>query len=219
MSGELKIGAPPFLCERLVGEIIAGFFKDRPEIAIELVPDYFPALERRIANNQIDLLICPITLLVNSKAELAIEQLFSDRHIIACRPGHPLESQNNIAAGALEAVTWIGHSRHSMLRTDMAKALASIGVTNLHFGFESESAGAIFEMLRQTDFLTVLPEFAIGHALTDRRISSLPIEFRTSPQMVGMMNQIRRSSSPLLNAFKDHTRKFIRATARPQLTA
>jgi DNA-binding transcriptional LysR family regulator len=212
MSGELKIGAPPFLCERLVGDIIADFFKDRPEIAVELVSDYFPSLERRIANNQIDILICPITLLVNSKTELTVEPLFTDRHVIACRSGHPLESRGNITASELEATTWIGHSRHSMLRIDMAKALESIGVANLHFGFESESAGAIFEMLRQTDFLTVLPEYVIGRLQADRRISNLPIELNTSPQAVGMMNQSRRSGSPLLNAFKDHVRDFIAST-------
>ena len=78
VRGELKIGAPPFLCERLVGDAISAFLVDRPETEIRLNSDYFPQLERSILLNQLDVVICPLRLLTVAKNRVEVQPLFRD---------------------------------------------------------------------------------------------------------------------------------------------
>lgn len=209
MGGALKIGAPPFLCERIVGDAIAAFFDNRADIKVTLVPDYFPELERAVLLNQIDMVICPIKLIVAAKVELRVEPIFQDEHVIVSRKDHPLARHGTISKEDLEGATWISPSNRSLLSSDMATALASIGVTNLNFAFQSESAGATFEMLRKTDFLTVLPRYAISQTQADSGLAVLPVKFASGTLMVGMMSLKAREESPLLRAFKDHIRKHV----------
>lgn len=209
MSGELKIGAPPFLCERLVGDAISAFIGQRPNIEVKLISEYFPQLERRALLNQVDIVICPLKLLNASKEELAAEPLFWDEHVVVGRRDHPLFRRDEITASDLEAATWISHSERSMLRADMATALASFGVTNLSIAFQSESAGAIFEMLRNTDFLTVLPRYAIRNTEPEGGLSTLPIKFESSTMSVGMVTSSDRLESPLMAAFASHMRDYV----------
>ncbi|MCL4674531.1 MAG: LysR family transcriptional regulator [Pararhodobacter sp.] len=209
MSGDLKIGAPPFLCERLMGDVVCAFMAQRPNITVHLIPEYFPQLERMALLNQLDVVICPIKLVVATKAELRVEPLFADKHIIVCRQGHPLIGKSSISALDLESMTWIGHSSQSMLKTDMATALASIGVTNLHFGFQSESSSAVLEMLRKSDFLTVLPDYALKRNFTEDGLAQLPVAFEHSPLTVGLVTLMAQSERPILTAFKEHIRQAL----------
>lgn len=209
MRGEMKIGAPPFLCERLVGDAISAFLRERPGIEVELVSDYLPELERGVLLNRIDLVICPVRLLVSDKTALAVEPLFQDEHVVVARFGHPLSRQETISVQDLEAATWIGPSPQSMLRSDMATALESLGISNLHLAFQSESAGAIFEMLRTTDFLTVLPRYAVRNMDTESGLSILPVRFSSAAMSVGMVTLKGRLESPLMAAFTDHMRAYV----------
>lgn len=209
MSGELKIGAPPFLCERLVGDAISGFLQERPHIEVKLVSEYFPQLERKVVLNQLDIVICPLRLLTVSKEDLAVEPLFEDQHVIVGRADHRLIEKGDISVRDLEASTWISHSENSMLQADMASALTSFGVQNLKFAFQSESAGAILEMLRNTDFLTVLPRYAIRQNGNISGLAQLPLNLRSSSMSVGMVTPTNRLESPLLAAFASHLRDYV----------
>lgn len=209
MSGVLKIGAPPFLCERLASDAIAAFFERRQDIEVQLISDYFPGLERGVLLNQIDVMVCPIKLVVASKQELNIEPLFQDEHVIVARKDHPLACKANITVADLENANWIGHAQHSMLRSDMATALASIGVKNLKLGFHSQSAGANFEMMRRSDFLAVLPKYALSRTQTETGLTILPVRLVAAALTVGMMTLKQREPSTLLSIFQDHVRAYV----------
>ncbi|SDE55217.1 LysR family transcriptional regulator [Ruegeria marina] len=209
LSGVLIIGAPPFLCERLVGDAISAFLRERPGIEVKLKSDYFPQLERYVTLNQVDALICPLRLIASPREELVIEPLFRDEHVVVLRKDHPLARKPRIDAKDLQDATWISHAEHSMLRTDMATALTSFGVENLHIAFQSESSGAIMEMLRNTDFLTVLPSYAIVGGQARDGLAELPVRFAASAMSVGMVTPRNRMESPLLAAFANHMRGYV----------
>lgn len=209
LSGALKIGAPPFLCERLVGDAISSFLSDRPGTEVKLISEYLPQLEKRLLLNQLDLAICPLRLLSAGKEDLTSEPLFQDRHVVICRNDHPLMQRDEITAHDLEQETWVSHSGESMLQRDMAVTLANFGVRNLKISFESASAGAIFEMLRNSDFLTVLPRYAVRGFSANDRLGILPVQFGTPRMLVGTVTPSNRAPSPLLNAFGEHMRNYV----------
>jgi len=205
--GVLKIGAPPFLCERLVSEAISSFLAHRAAIRIDLVPDYFPGLHENLLLNQIDIVVGPAKSADPSYTDLRLEPLFEDKNVIVGRAGHPLLA-GEITDRELEAATWVGHSDRSMLRQDMETALRLLGVRRLRLVFQSESAGAVMEFLRGSDALTVLPRYAV-QAGRDRRLAILPVDLPTTDQTLAMMTLADRDETKLTGEFKAHLRKHV----------
>lgn len=210
LNGVLTVGAPPFLCERLVGDAISSFLQERPNIEVNLRSDYFPQLERYVLLNQVDALICPLRLLASPKQELVIESLFQDEHVVVLRKDHPLTKKAKIDAIDLQRATWISHAERSTLRSHMTTALTSFGVENIHIAFQSESAGAIMKMLRSTDFLTILPQYAVVGNRDGDGLTHLSLKFVSSPYHIGIVAPQSRLKSPLLKAFAKHMRDYVR---------
>ena len=207
LFGVLKIGAPPFLCERLVTEAIADFVANRPALRIDLIPDYFPGLHERLFQNQIDIIIGPAKSAEPSLSELLLEPLFEDANVVVSRVGHPLLG-GDISDRDLEKATWVGHSDRSMLRHDMETALRLMGVRKLRFAFQSESAGAVIELLRNSDFLTVLPRYAVRNDGRDG-LAILPVTLPTSAQTIAMMTLAHRDETRFTAEFKANMRRHV----------
>ena len=206
--GVLKIGAPRFLCERLVSEVIASFVRERPEIRFDLIADYYTGLQERLFQNQIDIILGPAKMAAGDGPDLLLEPLFSDRNVIMGRVGHPLLAKKKVTAQDLSDVTWIAHSERSILRSDMETALKLLGVKTLRLAFQSEAAGAVLELLRNTDFLTVLPTYAID-LQKPNGLAIIPIDLPSPENTVSMITLKQREETKLLADFKTHVRRFI----------
>ncbi len=208
--GVLKIGAPPFLCAKLVAEALASFVPERPLIRVDLIPDYYTGLQERMFQNQIDLIIVPGRFVDPNNADLIVEPLYNDLNVIVGRADHPLLHKNRIDISDLENATWIGHPQRSVLRSDMEDSLKLVGVQNVRFAFQSESAGAVVELLRSTDFLTVLPRHAVNIG-AQNGLAVLPFELPNPDQVVSMISVVEREESKLMADFKSHMRAHVAA--------
>jgi DNA-binding transcriptional LysR family regulator len=209
-SGVLKLGVPPFLCRRLVSEAVAKFVSERSVAHIELVPDYFSGLHERLVHNVIDVIIAPSKHVENRTAQLLLEPLFEDRNVVVGRAGHPLFQKSRISGRELSDITWIGHSDSSVLRFDMETALKLLGVNHMHLAFQSGSADAIIEVLRKTDFLTILPRYAIRADGRDG-LQIGPVDLPNALQTVCMITLSGRGESELTKDFKAHMRTYVSA--------
>lgn len=205
--GVLKIGAPPFLCERLVSEAISGFLARRTAIRIDLVPDYFPGLHQRLFQNQIDIIVGPAKSADPGYSDLLFEPLFEDANVIVGRADHPLLTRR-ITDRDLSSAVWVGHSDRSMLRHDMETALRLMGARNLRFAFQSESAGAVMELVRRSDYLTILPRYAVRADGSDG-LAILPVNLPTAEQTIAMICLADREEAKLTGEFKAHLRMYV----------
>lgn len=190
--GTIRVGAPPFFCDHLVSRIIGKFTRTHPQVRVTLHADYFPALITEIMNYRFDIVIGPFELL-ERESGLAIERLLQNCNIIACRPGHPLTRKRAVTAQDLEAATWIGHARASVLSADMRATLADLGVNHLNVVFESDSAGALITLVREGDFLTVLPLLSLAQRIAAGEVVALPTPRAGPERWTGI---ITRSDSP-----------------------
>ena len=215
MIGELKIGAPPFMCARLVREVLADFLRARPNTEVTLTSGYYPKLEQGVLLNKIDIAICPLGLVVAPRLDLHMEPLFRNTLVVVCSAANPLVGQDAITASDLEQAHWIGHSRESMLRQEMDSALAALGAIRLRYGFQSESVGAILDLLRVSDFLCVLPRYALPVSLDGTGLAVLPVKLGPQRRVVGLLTRQDAGNRPVLDAFKDILRNYVRAM--PQL--
>jgi DNA-binding transcriptional LysR family regulator len=207
-SGVLKVGAPRFLCERLMTETIASFIEERPEVRIDLIADYYTGLQEQLFQNKIDIILGPAKMTNVVGNDLAIEPLFDDQNRVVGREGHPLLNKKEITIQDLSDAIWIAHSERSVLRTDMENALKLLGVKQIRLAFQTEAAGAVLETLRITDFLTVLPSYAI-HTSRPSGLKTLPIDLPTPINTVNMITLNDQLETKLLVDFKEHVRQQI----------
>lgn len=206
--GVLKIGAPRFLCERLVSETIASFVRERPDVRIDLISDYYTGLQERLFQNQIDIILGPAKMAHGTGTDLALAPLFDDKNAIVGRIDHPLLAHGKVTAQDLSEITWIAHSERSVLRSDMETALKLMGVKNLRLAFQTEAAGAVLELLRNTDFLTVLPSYAIN-LQKPNGLAIFPIDLPSPINTINMITLKEREETKLLADFKAHVHLHI----------
>ena len=103
------------------------------------------------------------------------------RNVIVCRPGHKLTRRKKVTIADFEAATWIGHSRESVLSADMRSTLADLGVDLFNVVFESNSAGGVLTLVREGDYLTVLPLLSVAQRLAAGELATLPTP-RSGPE-------------------------------------
>ncbi|MDP5220701.1 LysR family transcriptional regulator [Ruegeria sp. 2205SS24-7] len=203
--GVLKLGAPPFLCKSLMTEAIADFLSERPNIRIDLIPDYRAGLMEKLYHNQIDVIVGPSKFAEQGNTELTLERLFSDSNVVVGRKGHPLTAVESRTSVDLQGYTWVGHSDRSLLRSDMEDALRLLGIVAPRVAFQSESAGAVLELLTVTDFLTVLPRYALSHDGSDN-LGIVPIDLPDVRHDVSAITLTQRTETKLTSDFKAHLR-------------
>ncbi|RMH50146.1 MAG: LysR family transcriptional regulator [Alphaproteobacteria bacterium] len=204
--GVLKIGAPPFLCRNLMSEAIASFLRARPNIRIDLIPDYHAGLMERIRANQLDIIVGPSKFVDQGDTDLRLDPLFSDAIVVVGRAGHPVMRLARPRPADLEGVTWVGHSQRSALLSDMETALRLWGLRRPRIAFQSESAEAVLELLRETDFLTVLPSYALRPGGGDG-LAVADIALPARPHAISAITLAERSASRLVADFRDHLRR------------
>ena len=178
--GTIRVGAPPFMCDHLLSRIVGDFTRTRPQIRVVLQGDYFPALVAALFNHRLDMVIGPFEL-IERPSGLSIERIVQNRHHIICRPGHKLARRRRPSVAELETALWIGHARESMLAVDMRSTLASLGVNRLNIVFESNSAGAVLALVRDADYLTVLPLLSVAERVLAGEQTTLPTP-RSGPE-------------------------------------
>ncbi len=178
--GTIRIGAPPFMCDQLISRIIGDFARTRPQVRVVLHGDYFPALVTALHNHRLDIVIGPFELLERPTA-LAVDRILKSRNVIVCRPGHKLTRQKKVTIADFESATWIGHSRESVLSADLRSTLADLGVDRLNIVFESDSAGAVLTLVRDGDYLTVLPLLSVAQRVAAGELAILPTP-RSGPE-------------------------------------
>ena len=208
--GTIRVGAPPFFCDQLLGRIVGKFTLTHPEVRVMLRSDYFPALAREMTNHRLDLIIGPFELLERQKG-LTVERLPQNRYVIVCRPGHKLARRKRITTADLEAATWVGHAGESMLSSDMKATLADLGVDQLNIIFESNSAGAVLTIVQQSDCLSMLPLLSIAQRIAAGELVILPVGQAGRGRWSGIITHTDGSQIATIAKFKTFLAQEIRA--------
>jgi DNA-binding transcriptional LysR family regulator len=208
--GTIRIGAPPFFCDHLLSRIIGEFARSRPHVRVVLHSDYFSALAGALFNHRLDMVIGPFEL-VERPSGLDVERISQNRYIIVCRPGHALTRRKRPSAVELEAAMWIGHARDSVLAADMRATLADLGVNRLNVVCESNSAAAVVTLVRESDYLTVLPLLSVAQRIASGELAALPTPRRGPERWTGIITRSDSAQSAAMIELKKTLAREINA--------
>lgn len=151
-TGRIVIGAMPLSRARLLPAAVSAFHRANPKVSINIIEGAFHDLIEPLRDGAIDLIIGALR---DPAPGPDVEQraLFDDRPIVIGRYGHPAV---NADLHIIATYPWIISAPATPLRTQWQRMFADAGIAVPQVPIECGSVITIREILRDSDFLTLL---------------------------------------------------------------
>lgn len=151
-TGRVTIGAMPLSRARLLPSAITAFYLQYPHVEIRIVEGSHAELLEPLRDGEIDFLIGALR---SPSPGSDVEQtpLFDDLPVVIGRVGHPIAT---LSIEQLAAFPWIISAPGTPLRTLWERMFSQSGVAPPPVPIECGSVIAIRQILRESDFLTLL---------------------------------------------------------------
>lgn len=155
-TGRIAVGAMPLCRARLLPTAVAAFHQKHPESETVIVEGSFRELIEPLRDGQIDVMIGALR--PSAPADDVVQRaLFVDRLVVLGRKGHPLSTlAGNVTVSDLARFPWTISAPGTPLRIQWELLFAGAGVEPPKVPVESGSVIANREILRKSDFLTLL---------------------------------------------------------------
>lgn len=155
-TGRIAIGAMPLCRARLLPNAVAAFHQKHPESEVVIVEGSFRELIEPLRDGVIDAMIGALRPAAPSE-DVVQNELFVDRLVVLGRKDHPLAKlAGNVDSADLARFPWTISARGTPLRIQWEQMFTSAGATPPRIPVESGSVIANREILRKSDFLTLL---------------------------------------------------------------
>ncbi len=155
-TGRIAVGAMPLCRARLLPTSVAAFHQKHPKSETVIVEGSFRELIEPLRDGQIDVMIGALR--PTAPADDVVQrELFVDRLVVLGRKDHPLARlAGDVATTDLARFPWTISAPATPLRIQWELLFASAGVEPPRVPVESGSVIANREILRKSDFLTLL---------------------------------------------------------------
>lgn len=165
VSGDLTVGLMPSVANSVLPAVLAEYKARYPDVTLRIVEAYSGSLLDQLNSGKLDIAV------VNNSASLgrvAITQLFRDYLVLVTsyRAGKRVPAE--IPSHRLQEFRLVLPSQRQGMRTLIDSILASKGI-ELKPEIELDSLGPTMELVRESDWATILPVVAVKHAV-DRKL-------------------------------------------------
>lgn len=153
-TGRINIGAMPLSRARLLPTAVIAFYRQYPDVRINIVEGSFQELIEPLRDGELDLMIGALR--EPSPGEDIVQQaLFADRPVVLGRVGHPL-AQTSVNIADLARFPWTVPAPSTPLRVQWEKMFADVGVQAPCVPIACGSVITIRQILIDSEFLTLL---------------------------------------------------------------
>lgn len=209
--GQLRVGAPPFICDSLLPALIQTFRITHPGISFDVVPAYLDELRQLVHQNRLDIAFGPVSLQLD-RLELVTSELVSLCHAVVCRAGNPILERRNATAQDFERADWISHAKESALHGIMRNCLSAVRVSRINPSVTSSASGTVISLLRTGDSLTVLPVFSVLEQLDAGVLALVPFPVQPDEVLLGAITRDAIVRRHVIDQFKQHVAEGFRAS-------
>ncbi|HET9972918.1 MAG TPA: LysR family transcriptional regulator, partial [Streptosporangiaceae bacterium] len=157
VRGQVTIGMVSGCALPVLAELLAGFHKQYPGVAISLTEDNSDRLVEMLADGRLDLALIGVA--GEPVPGLNTAVLVDEELVAAVAPGHPLAGKESITVKALRDVPLVSLPRGTGVRAALDAACAAAGFEP-RIVFEASALPMVVTMAAQGLGLAVLPESA-----------------------------------------------------------
>lgn len=196
LSGELRIGASNTVGNYLVGELLGGFVRAHPQVAIRLRVANTETIAAAMLEHGLDLgcVEGPVT-----HPQLEVRPWRDDRLVVCAPPDHPLAHKRSLRPADFAGARWVLREPGSATRATSERVLAQLppGENVL----ELDQIEAIKQAVAAGLGIACLPAVAVTDALAAGRLKALKTPFLDLRRKLSLLLHRRRYRGALLDAF------------------
>jgi LysR family transcriptional regulator, regulator for genes of the gallate degradation pathway len=153
-TGRISIGAMPLSRARLLPASVTAFHRLHPNVDIRIIEGSHAELIEPLRDGDVDLLIGALRDPLPGD-DVEQQALFADHPVVLGRVGHPL-SGSAPTPSTLATYPWTISAPGTPLRAQWERMFDDAGITTPHVPIECGSVITIRQILRDSDFLTLL---------------------------------------------------------------
>ncbi len=193
VEGEIRVGFSPALSQTVVGDAVARFTVEHPNVAIRLSEGYPDALTSMVLAEELD---CAVTMAAPERAGIRRESFLSLPEVLISRRGSLFPHMRPVSlrkCGPIKLILPDSHyaRRHAF---DAYFVEAEADVVEV---IEIDSVSASLAVVAHSDWLTVFPSLAVAHEVDRDRFS---IGLLDDPPIMAELTLIQPSRSVLSSA-------------------
>jgi LysR family nitrogen assimilation transcriptional regulator len=168
ISGNLTVGLMPSVANSVLPAVLAEYKASYPDVKLIIVEGYSGSLLDQLNSGALDVAIINHMDLVS---RIAIFPLFRDYLVLVTRYTSAKRIPNEIHSNRLQDYKLVLPSQRQGMRLLVDSILASRGIA-LMPEIEIDSLGPTLELVRQSDWATILPIIAVKHEVDQKLLRS-----------------------------------------------
>ena len=202
----VRVGALPTVSARILPGAVEAFTASNPGARTRIITGPNDYLLTLLRTGDVDLVIGRMAE-PDAMTGLSFEHLYSERVVMAVRPGHPLLAHAHFTLTLIEAYQTLMPTPDSVIRRLVDRMLLTHGITELSNPVETVSNAFGRAYVRQTDAVWIISEGVVSNDIAEGQLALLPVD---SSQTTGPVGFTTRSAtapglaaSSLMQAVRD----------------
>lgn len=212
--GNLVIGAPPTIAAYFMPYVIADFLASRPHVTMRVEVSPLTGLLEKLATNRMDMYV-GVTRPTRLLDGFATIPIYRDELSVFAREDHPIFCGPVITVEDLGRFRWTAPLQDTFFRGLLDAALNNAGLPLVDVAMETFSFDLQVSLLRQTDFLAMLPRKFGAQHIGLRRIENVEADLSARNFTVSVLRREALETSPLAMSFIDSLIKLESGIAVP----
>ncbi|KAF1686168.1 LysR family transcriptional regulator [Pseudoxanthomonas broegbernensis] len=187
-SGSVAIGAIAGPAMSLLPATLAGITRRHPNLRVSLLVESSDVLLERLEQNRLDFLIARL-FPRHDKRHLHYQALAEEEICAIARPGHPVLSLARPGLRELAQAHWIVPPEGSVLRHRFELMFQSAGLQPPRQVIATTALMFLTKMLRESDYLAVMPVDVARHYADHGMVSIVPVELSCRMDAFGLITR------------------------------
>ena len=201
----VRVGALPTVSARILPHAVEAFTAAGSGVHSRIITGPNAYLLSLLRTGEVDLVIGRMTE-PEAMLGLAFEHLYSERVVMAVRPGHPLLERQPFHLGMIEPYQLLMPTPDSVIRRLVDRMLLANGLTNLRDDIETVSNAFGRAYARQTDAIWLISEGVVARDLEEGQLARLPFDTSETTGPVGFTTRIDTTPTLATTAFMQAVR-------------
>jgi DNA-binding transcriptional LysR family regulator len=205
-AGNVRVGAIQGPAVTLIPEAIKRAVQERPLLRVTLLVESSDVLMEHLAQSKLDILVARL-FVQHDKSRLHYQALAEEKICAIVRPDHPILAVRRPSLTDMAQCGWIMPPSGSVLRHRLELMFHNAGLELPARLIESTALVFVLNMLRCTDYISVIPADAAHYYVAHGVVSMVPTELSCKMDDFGIITRKDWLLSPaaqcMLTALKE----------------
>ena len=211
LTGQVNVGVIMGPGMALMAPAIAATIAHSPLLRIGVEQSNSAALLKRLKRGDFDFLVARVSEQTDN-SDLQYEELSDELICAIVRAGHPLQLRAQLSLPELATQHWIVPQQGSILRHRFDLMFRRHGLESPGTIVETTETMIAISLLRQTDFLHLVPRDVAGRFMDFGKLEILPIDLPCKMDGFGIISRRNQLLSPGAKIFLSAVRDVARNT-------